>query len=185
MSRVREGDEYAFEAIYRRYNRRLLHFFHGLSRDAHIAEDLSHETFARIWRLRRKYAATGSFPAYVFTIARNIWLEKCRELKKRQRLGSAQSLEFTEHLLTAPVGDRPDEGASRQELAGRIQEAVDALPEDQRMVFVMRTIEGLGLEDIATVLQCPVNTVRSRKLLAVKKLRERLTEFSFDRSRVQ
>ena len=49
--------------------------------------------------------------------------------------------------------------------------ALDGLPTEQRMAFVMRAIEGLSIEEIASAMQCPVNTVRSRKLLAVKKLR--------------
>ncbi|MCC6695786.1 MAG: sigma-70 family RNA polymerase sigma factor [Candidatus Hydrogenedentes bacterium] len=174
MLKVREGDECAFAELFRRYQRRLLDFFYGMNRDAQLAEDLCLETFARVWHLRRKYAATGSFPAYLFTFARNIWLEKCRYLGKQWRLGSAQSVEADGPDLPAAVSTHPDEMASRSELEERILEAVAGLPEEQRMVFVMRTIQRLSLEEIAAVLQCPVNTVRSRKLLAVKKLRESL-----------
>ncbi|MCC6490625.1 MAG: sigma-70 family RNA polymerase sigma factor [Candidatus Hydrogenedentes bacterium] len=174
MLKVREGDECAFAELFRRYQRRLLDFFYGMSRDALLAEDLCLETFARVWHLRRKYAATGSFPAYLFTFARNIWLEKCRHLSKQWRLGSALSVEADGPDLPAAVSTHPDEMASRSELEERILEAIAGLPEEQRMVFVMRTIQRLSLEDIAGVLQCPVNTVRSRKLLAVKKLRESL-----------
>lgn len=174
MLKVREGDECAFAELFRRYQRRLLDFFYGMNRDAQLAEDLCLETFARVWHLRRKYAATGSFPAYLFTFARNIWLEKCRYLGKQWRLGSAQSVEADGPDLPAAVSTHPDEMASRSELEERILEAVAGLPEEQRMVFVMRTIQRLSLEEIAGVLQCPVNTVRSRKLLAVKKLRESL-----------
>lgn len=171
MLKVRGGDQAAFEALYRRYNRRLLDFFYGMTRNAQTAEDLSHETFARIWQVRRKYQATGSFAAYLFTFGRNIWLENCRRLRKQQRLGFKQTLEDTAHELRADVSSQPDWGATRSELSERIGEALDALPEDQRMAFVMRNIEGLALSDIAAVMQCPENTVRSRKILAVKKLR--------------
>jgi RNA polymerase sigma-70 factor (ECF subfamily) len=174
MLRVREGDDPAFAELYARYNRRLLDFFYGMSRDAQLAEDLCLETFARIWHLRRKYAATGSFPAYLFTCARNIWLEKCRYLGKQWRLGTAQSIEADGIDIPDGIATRPDESASRSELEERILAALAELPDEQRMVFVMRTIQGLALDDIAAVLQCPVNTVRSRKLLAVKKLREAL-----------
>jgi RNA polymerase sigma-70 factor (ECF subfamily) len=171
MLRVRDGDECAFAEIYRRYHRKLLDFFYGLSSNAQCAEDLCHETFSRIWQVRRRYAATGSFPAYVFTFARNIWLENCRRLRKQQRLGSRRSLEQTDYELAAAVSSHPDEGAARSELSGYILEALDALPEDQRMAFVMRNIEGMAIADIAAVMQCPENTVRSRKILALKKLR--------------
>lgn len=174
MLKVREGDDCAFANLFDRYNRRLLDFFYSMSRDPQLAEDLCLETFARIWHLRRKYAATGSFPAYLFTCARNIWLEKCRYLGRQWKLGSARSIEAEEIDIPAGIFSRPDESAHRSELEEKILAAIAELPEEQRMVFVMRTIQGLSLDDIATVLQCPVNTVRSRKLLAVKKLRETL-----------
>lgn len=174
MLKVREGDDSAFAELYARYSRKLLDFFYGMSRDPLLAEDLCLETFARIWHLRRKYAATGSFPAYLFTCARNIWLEKCRYLGRQWKLGSARSIEADEIEIIAGIASRPDESASRSELEERILAAIAELPEEQRMVFVMRTIQGLSLDDIASVLQCPVNTVRSRKLLAIKKLRETL-----------
>ena len=174
MLKVRDGDECAFAELFRRYQRKLLDFFFGMCRDTQVAEDMCLETFARVWHLRRKYAATGSFPAYLFTFARNIWLEKCRYLGKQWRLGTAQSVESDGPDLPAALSTHPDEAASRSELEERIQEAIEGLPEEQRMVFVMRTIQRLSLEDIANVLQCPINTVRSRKLLAIKKLRESL-----------
>ena len=177
MLRVRDEDECAFEQLYRRYHRRLLDFFFGMCRNAHTADELCHETFARIWQVRRKYAATGSFPAYLFTFARNIWLEQCREYTKDRRLGIRQSFEDCIRELVAGPAGHPVEEASRSELAESIFAALEELPEEQRMVFVMRNIEGLGIDDIATIMQCPPNTVRSRKILAVRKLRESLSRF--------
>ena len=174
MLRVRRGNQFAFGELYRRYNRRLLDFFYGMSRDATEAEDLTHETFMRIWKVRGKYMATGSFPAYVFTFARNIWLEHVRRSRKQWRLGIRTSLDDSYMALATGASECPHETASRSELAARIRTALDLLPDEQRMVFVMRAVEGLSIGDIAEVMQCPQNTVRSRKLLAIKTLRESL-----------
>ncbi|HIJ65488.1 MAG TPA: sigma-70 family RNA polymerase sigma factor [Candidatus Hydrogenedentes bacterium] len=172
MVRVRSDDEDAFAELYRRHHRRVAGFFYGLSGDPQVAGDLRQETFLRIWRFRKRYAATGSFKAYVFSFARNIWLENCREIRRRRRLGELQAFEPE----SAPAGPsfRPDTVAARAELEGHILGALDKLPEDQRMAFVLRIVDGLSIGDIATIMQCPVNTVRSRKLLAIKKLRETL-----------
>jgi len=176
MRRVGADDECAFAELYRRYNRRLLDFFHAMGRDTHLAEELSSDTFSRVWQVRRRYAATGSFPAYLFSFARHIWLEHCRRARKQRRLGVVANWADVENTLVALDAFRPDEAAARGELEERILVALDGLPEEQRMVFVMRIIQRLSLEDIAEVMQCPVNTVRSRKLLAVKRLREALKE---------
>lgn len=176
MVRVRKNDERAFREIHQRYQRRLLDFFYGMSRSTHTAQDLTQETFFRIWRLRSKYSATGSFPAYLFSFARNIWLEHCRELKKRTRLGRAESFDRAAQELTAANVHCPHQSAWRSELSATIGDALQQLPEEQRMAFVLRNIEGLSLSEVSEVLKCPENTVRSRKLLAVKKLRHALKE---------
>ncbi|GMW01296.1 MAG: hypothetical protein AMXMBFR84_24330 [Candidatus Hydrogenedentota bacterium] len=174
MLRVREDDQCAFEALYHRYHRRLTSFFYGMCSNTLQAEELSHETFARIWHLRQRYEATGSFTAYLFSCARNIWLERCREVRKQRRLGTVETLDEAAFELRTRKSFGPDSAANRAEVYANVREALDELPEEQRMVFVMRIVEGFSLEEIARIMQCPVNTVRSRKLLAVRKLRDAL-----------
>ena len=172
MMRVRRGDELAFEALHTRYQRKLLDFFYGLARDPQLASELCQETFLRVWLVRQRYRALGSFPGYLFGIARMVWLERKRSLRKIWRLGRRE--ELAEDALASP--DRwPDACAAQGELRAQIFGALEALPEEQRIVFVMRNIRGLSLNDIASALDCPVNTVRSRKILAVKKLRHLLS----------
>jgi RNA polymerase sigma-70 factor (ECF subfamily) len=169
MVRVQWGSEVAFSELHRRYFRRLLDFFYGMSRDAQRAEDLCQETFLRLWQLRVRYTVSGSFAAYVFTVARHIWQEQCRTRRREARLEAQGAEVETVRSLLQPS---PDELAHRAELDARIFAALDALPEEQRMAFVLRTVQGLSLDDIATIMQCPVNTVRSRRLLAITRLRE-------------
>jgi len=175
MLAVRDGDLPAFEALHNRYQDKVLRFFYGLTGAPQEASDLCQETFLRVWRIRKRYEATGSFPAYLFGVARVVWMEHRR---KRARLWKWE----------APPGEQAPEGDSESfapgpcdhALSGELREhifaALEHLPEEQRIVFVMRTIEGLPLEDIAVALDCPVNTVRSRKILAVKRLRHLLRE---------
>jgi len=180
MLQVQWGSEPAFAEVYRRYYRRLLDFFYGMSvsasgsgrGDAQVAEDLCHETFLRLWRLRVRYRASGSFAAYLFTIARHIWQERRRQLRKEWRLKMVHPADGIENALVAAQDATPDELSHRAEVTERIHSALARLPDEQRMAFVLRTIEGLSLGDIAEVMKCPVNTVRSRRLLAVKQLRK-------------
>ncbi len=162
----------AFEALYQRYYRKLQNFFCAMGRNPALAEDLCHETFLRVWKLRKRYAATGSFPAYLFTFARMVWFERCREAKRAQRDQTVQAGWYAE--AEQNKGGSPQFSAERGELSALLDQAMNELPEDQKMAFVLRVVDGLPLEDIAKVMQCPVNTVRSRKLLAVRKLRELL-----------
>lgn len=173
MMRVRGGDECAFELLFGRYQHKLLNFFYGLSRNSSTARDLAQDTFLRIWKIRKRYQASGTFPAYLFGVARMIWLESCRREQKAWKLGVRLDDTALEGL-TGHFADCPAYQARRTELHEHIHRALDQLPEEQRLVFVLRSIDGLSLEDIASILDCPVNTVRSRKILAVKKLRHLL-----------
>jgi RNA polymerase sigma-70 factor (ECF subfamily) len=173
MMRVRVGDTYAFETLHGRYQRRVLGFFYGLSRDPGLSNDLCQETFLRIWMVRRRYRATGAFGAYVFAIARLVWLEHRRAEARRARLGPL-AREGRAPMLSPENACGSGLNAEANEIEAHIFDALDALPEEQRLVFMLRHVRGLSLEDIAKSLDCPVNTVRSRKILAIKKLRHLL-----------
>ncbi len=86
-------------------------------------------------------------------------------------------------MLTDEIGDTlpsartPDSDHRQARLRESIERAVDALPDRQRLVFVMRQYEDLGNEEIAAVLQCPVGTVKANYFFAVRKMREALAEW--------
>lgn len=141
--------------------------------DAQAANDLCQETFLRVWKVRKRYRATGIFAGYLFGIARLIWLERCREERKCRKLGVREEFDTLELMLPGHAAG-PGDAAARAEASAHIFNALGQLPEDQRMVFVLRAMRGFSLEDIAVALDCPINTVRSRKILAVKKLRQAL-----------
>lgn len=175
MLKVRADDAGAFEELHRRYQRRVLGFFYGMCGNAQSASDLCQETFLRVWKVRRRYRATGSFPGYLFGVARMIWLESARAARRATACPAALRAAA---IYWEPIDDpahAPDVRAVRNEASEAILTALDALPEEQRMVFIMRTLEGLSLDDIAAALDCPVNTVRSRKILAIKKARHMLS----------
>lgn len=178
MLAVREGDAKSFTFLHERYQRRVLGFFYGHCGNATLASDLCQETFLRIWQVRKRYRVTGPFPGYLFAIARMIWLEQLRRDRNGRRLGSSETLD-ARHDCPAPSEHGPDVYAVRSEMESRILAALDTLPEEQRTVFLLRHVRGLSLEEIASAMDCPVNTVRSRKLLAVRKLRQ-LLERSWD-----
>ena len=177
MNRVREGDERAFGWLYAQHHRGVQNFFYALTRDSQAAYDLCQDTFVRIWKTRQRYAATGSFKAYLFTFGRHIWLEHRRRAIREQRLGTPAALDDYIESLLANAATAPGELASRSESRDVLAAALEELPEDQRIVFSLRYIQGLDLDEIARVMDCPVNTVRSRKLAALRKLRSLLQAY--------
>ena len=175
MLRVQWGSEFAFAELYRRYLGKLHRFFYGMgrgvlsTRDASLADDLCHETFLRLWQLRARYTPTGSFPSYLFRVARNIWHERQRSTYRDWRISTSLDTAANTEPAGSPL--TPEESAHHTEIQERVDEVLATLPEEQRMAFVLRSIDGLSLEEIAVIMECPVNTVRSRRQLALARLR--------------
>ena len=88
--------------------------------------------------------------------------------------GLAGPRERIEEEAVAPGLSHPDSQAGCAELESAILAAIEKLPIEQRLAFVLHEVQGFSNADIAAIMQCPVNTVRSRRILAVKKLRESL-----------
>lgn len=174
MLLVRDDDRGAFKTLYEYHNISVGRFFFGMSRDSALASDLSQETFLRIWTIRKRYRATGKFTSYLFAIANIIWLEHLRAKTKELRWTQEHTRDELATMFGADNAWLPDEAAGHSEIQARIFAALDDLPEDQRMTFVLRTVQGLSAHEVASVMQCPLNTVRSRRILAVKKLRKAL-----------
>ena len=180
MLRVKQGDMDAFERIYEAYKRPIGGFFYHLVWEQSLAEDFLQEVFLRLWRCAPDYQPTGKFSTFIFQIAKNFWLN---ERLKRMR-GPKLSLD-------APVRGKDDE--YRMEVAGntatpstllanaemkaRVQEAVERLPEKQRITFVLSEFQGMKYEDISEVLEVPVGTVKSRMVSAERFLREKLRKY--------
>ncbi len=166
MGRVQKQEVSAFEELFRRYEQRLFAFFWRLCADRQEAEDGTQETFLRLWNARVRYAPTGRFSTYLFQIAKNHFLH---ERQKRDRRVDS---------LPLSASDAPSQGADGRILAGErhtaVQEALARLPESLRLVYVLTEQEGMSYKQAAEVLDCPVGTVSSRKVEAVRRLRELL-----------
>jgi RNA polymerase sigma factor (sigma-70 family) len=166
------GDSHAFARLYDRYDRPCFQFIRrllGAAGDA--AEDLHQETWIAISKNAAAFnPAKASFPAWLFTIARRkVW-----DHFRRQRVAVLASGEQDAAMLVPDPGQSPLEQVQSRELAEEIVTAVEALPLEQRGVFVMFAQAGLSLEEIAEVTGVAMETVKSRLRYARAKLRQSL-----------
>lgn len=175
MSLAASNDIHAFEELFRRYNRRLFAFFYRLLPDVEQAKDCSQETFLRLWRDRARYSRKGSFSTYLFRIAKNHFVDRYRQQKSRinlQPISPDCSVAGSEKPCLS--GD-PFNMTVENEIESVIAGAIARLPETHRLVYVLSEEQRLSYREIADILGCPVGTVSSRKLEALKKLRELLS----------
>jgi RNA polymerase sigma-70 factor (ECF subfamily) len=157
-----DGDIEAFEALFREHQADVHRWIAALVRDGAIAEDLTIETFWRIYRSRATFDPGRSFRAWARQIATNV----ARDYMARRR----QEVELPEHL--ADPG-RPDPVVTR-EIARQVRRAVADLPAKYRLVAMLSLVDEQPQREIAAALGIPVGTVKSRLFHAIRLLRRKL-----------
>ena len=182
MLRYRDGDVRAFELLVTRHRKALFNFILRFVRDTAQAEDVTQETFLRLVKGADAYERQAKFTTWLYTIARNLCVDAARRGKHRKAAsldapigdedGSASLLD-----LVADGGAAVDRQAQSRELAVRLRQAIEALPDEQREIFLLREVADLQFNEIANVIGCPENTVKSRMRYALEKLREALEEY--------
>ena len=134
--------------------------------DAATAEELAQETLLTVWRKAQLYSGEkGSATTWIFTIARNLRIDRLRREVAWQELPEG-------HDETASTDILPDEAVSEGQRRIRVQEALASLPGDQKEVVSLSYLEGLSHSEIAARLALPLGTVKSRMRLAYQKIRE-------------
>ncbi len=183
MERFRRGDRAALDALVERHHASLVRYFHLQSRSRETAEDLAQEVWIRVIRHRDDYRPTAKFTTYIFSIARNLWIDRYRSNRAAPPTVSADRTVGGEGEDGPPLAaflpsreTEPSEAASVQEEAGRIREAIQRLPEGLREVFELGEIQGLKYSDVSEIMDIPVGTVKSRMHAAVHKIRELLSK---------
>jgi RNA polymerase sigma-70 factor (ECF subfamily) len=169
---ARQHDKSAFEALMRRHNRRLFRVTRSVLRDSDAAEDAVQEAYLRAFTHLDSYKPTGRFSAWLTRVA----LNEALMMRRRDRSDTVSIDEVREELLT-PAEQQGSEPPSAEQFVeaaharALLEHAIDALPENFRMVFVLRVVEGLDVRETAEVLELNANTVRTRLFRAQRQLR--------------
>jgi RNA polymerase sigma-70 factor (ECF subfamily) len=162
IERVADGDHQAFEELYRRFSRPVLGMALRLLGDAGRAEDATQETFAAIWRSAKSYRRDrGTGSAWLFAVARHAIVDRSRARR------DAVVDEVPEQVS---VEAGPAEQAEASWLAWRVHSALEHLPERERVVIELAYWSGLSQSEIASYLDVPLGTVKTRTRAALHRL---------------
>ena len=161
------GDGTAFEQLYARHRGPLFGFLLRQTRDQALAEEFFQDVWQRVIAARAGWKPEASFATWLFRIAHNRLNDHWRGLKHRP----AAPVDGDERAARVPDPETPEHTLSEFEQRRRLQLAIEALPEEQREVVLLRLEQELSLEDIATITGAGRETVKSRLRYAMDKLR--------------
>ena len=182
----RNGKDEVFSELVERHQRGLLNFFYQYCWDRFLAEDLCQEVFCRLFAHSHKYVVSAKFSTYMYRIARNLWIDYVRAHKNKPRPISLDAeshdgarVDQLELRSRVPQHDPAvDDGLRAREAMEHVKAALERLPAEQRIVFVLAKHQGLKYSEVAETLDIPVGTVRSRMHAAIRKLQRLLRGLS-------
>ena len=181
MLRVRQGDTRAFAALVEKYQQPVMNVAYRMLRDATEAEDLAQAVFVQVFKSAHRYQVSSKFSTWLFTIARNLCLNEIRR-RSRHPTDSIEARHSEQDDQPPPQFEdkhtaSPPERLLHGELIEKIEEALAALPENQRLAIALCRQEELSYEDIARVLGCSLSATKSLIHRGRETLKQRLKPY--------
>jgi RNA polymerase sigma-70 factor (ECF subfamily) len=177
VERAQRGDKQAFELLVAKYQRKLARLLSRFIRDPAEVEDVAQEAFIKAYRALPSFRGESAFYTWLYRIgintAKNYLVAMGRRAPTTTEFDSedAENFEDGEQLRDA---NTPENELMSKQIAKTVNETMEALPDELRTAIVLREIDGLSYEEIATVMNCPIGTVRSRIFRARETIAERL-----------
>jgi len=163
LSRVAAEEMDAFEMLYRIYRPRLQRFVHNMTKQPALVEEILDDTMMVVWRKAYTFNHTAKVSTWILAIAYR------QSLKALKRFGEAADLDADERADAPTAG--PDDELQHQELRQHLDDALGTLSAEQRAVMELTYYFGYACREIAQIMGCPVDTVKTRMFYARRKLK--------------
>ena len=180
VKRLQAGDQAAFRELYERYNRRAFAVAIGVVKNQADALDIVQEAFIKVHKHIGTFQGTSSFYTWLYRIVMNLGIDQLRRRRKVVDFddGVRRDDAIGDGSMMPHIAyENPSKTAVRQELTGKIQAALETLPEYHRAVIILREVEGLSYEEMAQIMKVPKGTIMSRLFHARRKLQEQLQPY--------
>jgi RNA polymerase sigma-70 factor (ECF subfamily) len=163
VARVAAGDMAAFEALYRLYYPRLTRFLSRITHRGALVEELVNDTMLVVWHQGARYNGASLVSTWIFAIAYRKALKALSQLDEAVPDDAADSRPSTE--------PGPEQSLGREQLRARLVQALRTLSPEQRAVMALAYFHGAGCREIADIVECPVDTVKTRLFHARRRVR--------------
>ena len=138
--------------------------------DVQLARDMVQDLFTRIWEHRDRFKADASFTTWMFSIAYNMCKNEYRHKEVVQT--------YQEHIMTTTTDIATDDTLEQQQRRQMLAQAINALPENQKPLFLLRYEEELTVPEIARITMLPEGTIKTRLLTALKSVKESMDKYN-------
>jgi RNA polymerase sigma-70 factor (ECF subfamily) len=175
IARVLGGETALYEIIMRRYNERLYRVARAILRDDGEAEDVMQDAYVRAYKSLAQFEGRSAFSTWLTRIAVNEALQRRKQRMKMEPIDFQNGAE--DHIMElAALGDSPEQNYGRQEITGILEQAIAVLPEQYRVVYMLREVEEMSTEETAEALTISEENVRIRLHRARGLLKKYLVE---------
>lgn len=171
MGRVAAEQMDAFEVLYRLYHPRLLRFLEGMTRRPALVEEILDDTMLVVWRRAHTYMPTAKVSTWIFGIAYRQALKALRQVDDAVEFRAADDCADGGLAESGDSHTSPDGALQQQQLRMQLDRALDALSAEHRAVIEMTYYLGYACRDVAQIMDCPVDTVKTRMFYARRRLR--------------
>lgn len=179
VRRVQRGDKGAFDALVLKYQHKVVKLVMRYVRNPAEAEDVAQDAFIKAYRALAQFRGDSAFYTWLYRIAINTAKNAVvsRDRSPVEFDLDAQNFDESYDMQSRLKDSETPEGlVLTEEIRSTVNAAIEALPEDLRTAIVLRELEGLSYEEIASAMGCPVGTVRSRIFRAREAIDRRLRE---------
>ena len=177
VERAQRGDKHAFELLVIKYQRKLARLLSRFIRDPGEVEDVAQEAFIKAYRALPNFRGDSAFYTWIYRIAlntaKNYLVAQGRRAPTSTGLDVEEAEGFDDGEQLRDI-NTPESLMMSRQVGDAVNEAMAVLPEDLRTAITLREIEGLSYEEIASIMNCPIGTVRSRIFRAREAIAEKL-----------
>ncbi|MGV3582214.1 MAG: RNA polymerase sigma factor RpoE [Methylophilus sp.] len=177
VARAQQGDKKAFGLLVEKYHRKLGRLLSRMIRDQAEVEDVVQESFIKAYRALHNFRGDSAFYTWLYRIGINTAKNYLVSLGRKPQVMQDVEIDDVENFdegIEMRTMDTPETALMTKEIAQTVNDTIASLPEELRTAISLRELEGLSYEDIASIMQCPIGTVRSRIFRARETIAQKL-----------
>ncbi len=175
------GDSEAFNILVKKWQTPIYHLAYRYFRNEQDAKDICQNTFIRVYKNIARIKNMDSFPIWIHRIAVNLCKDELSKRKKKRLYYFSKTNRENESNSPNNIKVEFEEEIMKNDLCNIIKKAVGSLPEEQRIVLILKEYQGFKFTEIAETLNIPINTAKSRMYYALKNIKNILKKLQLDK----